>query len=169
MTQLVLPSIALYDSWRECITEFEPGSENGSGLWNLPEGLQRDTDRDTCEALVALLRRLSRESGDRVPSDYWWIMADQDVIGFLAIRHRLNDRLLNEGGHIGYSVRPSRRRQGHASRALGLALERARAIGLDRVLLTCDIDNLPSRRVIESHGGVYEDTRAGKQRFWIAL
>jgi predicted acetyltransferase len=143
---------------------------HGSGMWNLPDGLQADTDRDTCEALVALLRRLGRESGGaRVPSDYWWITDGAEVVGFLAIRHRLDDWLLEEGGHIGYSVRPSRRRQGHASRALGLALQRARELGIDRALVTCDEGNVASAKTIEGQGGVLEDVRGVKRRYWIAL
>lgn len=169
MTALTLPTLDLHASWAACVAEYEPKLTHGSGLWNLPEGLQDDTDRDTCEALVALLRRLGRESPGRVPSDYWWITDGDEVIGFLAIRHRLDDWLLAEGGHIGYSVRPSRRRQGHASRALGLALVRARELGIDRALVTCDDDNVGSARTIESQGGVLEDVRGVKRRYWIAL
>ncbi|GAA1953503.1 GNAT family N-acetyltransferase [Nocardioides panacihumi] len=170
MTALVLPTLDLYESWAACVADYEPGMTHGSGMWNLPEALQTDTDRDTCEALVALLRRLGREvPGTIVPSDYWWITDGADVIGFLAIRHRLNDWLLNEGGHIGYSVRPSRRREGHASRALGLALARSRELGIDRALVTCDDDNVGSARTIESQGGVLEDVRGVKRRYWIEL
>ena len=64
-------------------------------------------------------------------------------------------------------MRPSRRREGHAHRALKLALPEARALGLDRVLLTCDEDNDGSRLTIEGNGGVYEDSRNGKRRYWI--
>lgn len=175
MTALVAPSLDRYDAWAACVAEYEPGLLHGSGVWNLPEGLRGDTDRDTCEALVALLRRLGRETpGGQVPSDYWWLTpgegrGQEDVIGFLAIRHRLNDFLLEQGGHIGYSVRPSYRRRGHASRALGLALARARDLGLDRVLVTCDEDNVASAGTIESQGGRQEDVRAGKRRYWIEL
>jgi predicted acetyltransferase len=169
MTALVLPSVDLYDSWAACVAEYEPGMLHGSGMWNLPQGLQTDTEHDTCQALVALLRRLGRETDGRVPSDYWWIAEGEEVVGFLAIRHRLDDWLLAEGGHIGYSIRPSRRRQGHASRALGLALERSRELGIERALVTCDDDNLASARTIESQGGVLEDVRKGKRRYWITL
>jgi predicted acetyltransferase len=64
-------------------------------------------------------------------------------------------------------VRPSRRAQGHASRALALAVRRCAELGIDRVLLTCDEDNLASARTIERNEGVYEDTRNGKRRYWI--
>ena len=91
----------------------------------------------------------------------------EEIVGFLALRTRLNDWLLNEGGHMGYSVRPSRRQEGHATRALGLAVRRAAELGIERALVTCDDDNAPSARTIERNGGVYEDTRNGKRRFWI--
>lgn len=169
MTALVLPTLDLYDSWAECVAEYAPGDLHGSGIWNLPEALQHDTDRDTCEALVALLRRMGREwDPTKVPSDYWWITEGDEVIGFLAIRHRLNDFLLDVGGHIGYSVRPSRRRQGHATRALGLARERAGELGIERALVTCDDDNLASAGTIEAQGGRLEDVRNGKRRYWLA-
>lgn len=170
MTALVLPTLDLYDSWAACVADYDPAVLHGSGNWNLPEALRADTDRDTCEALVALLRRMGREwDPSRVPSDYWWITDGEDVVGFIAIRHRLNEHLLVEGGHIGYSVRRSRRRQGHATRALGLALARARELGIDRALLTCDEDNQASAGTIEAQGGVLEDVRNGRRRYWIAL
>jgi len=67
------------------------------------------------------------------------------------------------------SVRPSRRRQAHASRALRLALAESRRLGLDRVLVTCDHDNVPSRFTIERAGGVFEDRREDKLRYWFDL
>jgi predicted acetyltransferase len=91
-----------------------------------------------------------------------------EVIGFLARRHGPTPWLL-EGGHIGCSVRPGSRHRGHASRALALALVRAADLGLERVLHTCDEENLASRRTIEGNGVVYGDTRNGRQRYWIDL
>ena len=64
-------------------------------------------------------------------------------------------------------MRPSRRGEGHASRALGLALHRSVELGLDRVLVTCDEENRPSARTIERNGGVLEDVRNGTRRYWI--
>ena len=149
---------------------------NGSGLWMLPEDDQWDLTEAGCRRLVEVLlaearpfprgregRALRVLLDHRRPADE----GDEQVVGFLALRTRLNDWLFEEGGHIGYSVRPSRRRQGHASRALGLAVRRAAELGIDRALVTCDDDNVPSARTIERNGGVYEDTRNGKRRYWI--
>ena len=77
------------------------------------------------------------------------------------------------GGHIGYVVIPSRHGCGYATEILRQALEHCSDIGLERVLLTCDIDNIASQRVIEKNGGVLEglveapELRVPKRRYWI--
>ena len=72
------------------------------------------------------------------------------------------------GGHIGYDVRPSARRHGHATEMLRQTLPIAHRMGIDPALITCNVDNIGSRTVIERNGGVLEDERAGKLRFWVA-
>lgn len=111
----------------------------------------------------------------RVPYSTFWLVADGRVVGRGSLRHRLNEFLEREGGHVGYDVRPSERRKGYGTLILQLTLERARALGLRRVLLTCDADNLPSARIIEKCGGVL-DSRALSEltgepisRYWIEL
>jgi predicted acetyltransferase len=94
-------------------------------------------------------------------------MFGTEYFGRLAIRHRLTPLLLEAGGHIGYDVRPSARRQGHATAMLRAALPIAHSLGIDPALITCDDDNVASRRVIEVNGGVYEDQRGVKLRFWV--
>lgn len=174
MTALARPDVRLHRSWAATITEFGSETVHGAGLWHL-EGAP-DLTEAGCAAFVEVLLPYADPAvalpEDRVHCDYCWITDDregsEEVIGFLAIRHRLNAWLLEEGGHIGYSVRPSRRRQGHASRALALAVQRSAELGLERVLVTCDEPNVGSARTIERGGGVFEDTRNGKRRYWIA-
>jgi len=173
MTELVVPDLDRYEAWRDCMADFGDAHDelHGTGHWFLPEGLRFDTDPDSFAALVALLRRIRRETPDGVPvpSDFLWIVEGEEMVGFIRIAHRLDAQLLEHSGHIGYSIRPSRRREGHASRALGLALERCRELGIARVLVTCEEGNTASERTILARGGLHEDTRDGIRRFWIGL
>lgn len=96
-----------------------------------------------------------------------WFVDGSEWLGRLSIRHRLTPALTELGGHIGYFVRPSARRKGHATEMLVQSLPVAAGLGIDPALVTCDTDNVPSRRVIEAAGGELEDERHGKLRFWV--
>lgn len=172
MTELVLPDVRYHASWAKAVREFEAEGVmlHGSGMWDLDTGdLSEEVLAREVERLLAQADPVTELPPDRVPCTYLWIVDGSEFVGFLAIRHELNDFLLEEGGHIGFSVRPSRRREGHATRALRLALHEARALGLDRVLVTCDHDNEASRGTIEANCGVLEDRRGVKLRYWIDL
>jgi predicted acetyltransferase len=97
----------------------------------------------------------------------WWCAGHTEFIGRLAIRHYLIPALEREGGHIGYDVRPSARRQGHGTAMVKAALPVARYLGVDRALITCDSGNIASRRVIEKNGGELIDDIGGVRRFWV--
>jgi predicted acetyltransferase len=111
---------------------------------------------------------------NHVPSTFFFAFNGERIVGRVAIRHTLNDLLQRVGGHIGYVVVPEFRRQGHATAILRLALEFARdKLGLHRVLVTCDDDNIGSIKTIEKNGGVLESVISGpeldkpKRRYWI--
>jgi predicted acetyltransferase len=91
-----------------------------------------------------------------VPQTMYWMIAGDDrrAVGIVRVRHFLNERLQQAGGHIGYYVHPAHRRNGYATRALGFALDRLRELGVTRALLTVDPANTASARVILAHGGV---------------
>lgn len=117
----------------------------------------------------------------------YWLIDDGEYIGQCSIRPELGTPyLITYGGHIGYSIRPDRRRQGYGRRILDLALDECYSLGMERVLITCDEDNQPSRRIIESNGGQFESgltmdkavrraegrmsaTDIQKLRYWIEL
>ncbi len=104
-----------------------------------------------------------------VPSDFYWYVSGEHYLGTLVIRHHLTPELAISGGHVGYHVVAPWRRQGHATRMLAAGLTECRRLGLDRVLLTCDEDNAPSRRVILTNGGVFDGRAQGEDRYWIDL
>ncbi|QCX26416.1 GNAT family N-acetyltransferase [Nocardioides jishulii] len=167
--ELIDPDPRLHASWVEVVAEFGGvgAHMHGSG-WLFEEFADLSLAR--LERLVEQLRRDGEGlpwTGGVVKCDYLWIVEGDEMVGFLALRHSLTDALRRDGGHIGYAVRPSRRGEGIATRALGLALDRAAALGLDRVLLTCDDDNQASWRAMLAHGAVLEDVIDGKRRYWI--
>ena len=111
---------------------------------------------------------------NHVPSTFLFAFTGSRIVGRLAIRHALNDILERVGGHIGYIVVPEFRRQGHATEILRQALRVARdQLGLGRVLVTCDDDNVGSIRTIEKNGGILDEIVSGpnldrpKRRYWI--
>ena len=110
-----------------------------------------------------------------VPGTDYWLVRGRRVLGTIRLRHRLNEALKIEGGHIGYDVRPSERRKGYATRMLGMVLDKAREMGLNRVLVTCDADNLASARVVQKNGGrpasegISPESGKEIQRYWIDL
>lgn len=95
------------------------------------------------------------------------------MVGAVNIRHDLNDYLLKYGGHIGDGIRSSERRKGYATEMIRLALEECRKLGLTRVLMTCDKNNIGSAKSIIRNGGILEnevlEEGSIKQRYWIAL
>jgi predicted acetyltransferase len=110
-----------------------------------------------------------------VPSTFLFAFAGTSIVGRVTIRHALNSYLERYAGHIGYVVVPEYRRRGYATAILAQSIQIAREmLGLKRVLVTCDDDNVGSIRTIEKNGGVLEnvvtDPNGGKpkRRYWVA-
>lgn len=109
-----------------------------------------------------------------VPATFLVACVEGVVVGRVSIRHGLNEHLAAVGGHIGYGVLAPHRRRGHATEILRQALVVARSVGVQRVLVTCDDDNVGSATVIERCGGILHSTVVPadggprKRRYWIA-
>jgi len=125
--------------------------------------------------------RLDWKEGRNLPegwipaTTFWLVRGKNKLLGTSSLRHELTEHLRNVGGHIGYNIRPSERRKGYGTLILKLTLQKARELGLTRVLITCDDDNVASARIIEKNGGVLEDKimneerNVPKRRYWIEL
>jgi predicted acetyltransferase len=176
MPELISPTLAVQASFLQAMQEFQAEGRGGSADnsmvgHEIAENAATWPDPDAFSEYARDLREQSREEAPR-PEGYvpcttlWWVSGDE-YLGRIAIRHRLTPWLRDYGGHIGYDIRPSARRQGHATAMLAAALPLARELGIDPVLLTCDTDNIGSRKVIEVNHGVQEDQRGAKLRYWV--
>jgi predicted acetyltransferase len=176
MPRLVPPEPRVRASFDAAMHEFAAEGRGSAADRTVIGSYLRDhagegTDEAGFEAFCAAVRAQALESTPRpagwVPAtELWWVEGDA-FLGRIGIRHRLTPALLEVGGHIGYDVRPSARRRGHATEMLRQALGIARGIGIERALVTCDVENIGSKTVIERNGGVLEDEREGKLRFWV--
>ena len=107
---------------------------------------------------------------NRVPSIQFVSFDDVGrALGFLNLRLRLNEGLLNYAGHIGYSIRPSERVKGYAKETLSQGLQVAKDKNIKKALVTCSVNNPASRAVILANGGLIEDVRNGVERYWIEV
>ena len=171
--RIIEPSLEYKDELRAFVEESQAvgGAQvAGLGYWK--------TIADYGE-VIEEIQRTAR--GDGIPegwvsaSTYWLVNSAGRILGTINLRHELTEHLLTEGGHVGYSVRPSERSKGYGTTMCALVLEKARALRIERILITCDDDNLASARVIEKNGGRLEDKRPTadgsvlKRRYWIDL
>lgn len=124
---------------------------------------------------VGNIRLPTGEIVPKVPFSLFWLCEGDAFIGEISIRHALNAWLLQEGGHIGYGIRPSRQGRGYGKRMLALALARCPQLGIERALVTCLEDNHASARIIEANGGHLENViadpsgRGRLRRYWIEV
>ncbi|MEG1972544.1 MAG: GNAT family N-acetyltransferase [Oscillospiraceae bacterium] len=148
--------------------------EEGEALINGASGLEL---AESFEAWVQSLKNnLCEETVQKgyVPGTTFLAVTEENkLVGTINIRHRLNDFLLNFGGHIGYSIRKSERQKGYGGEMLRLALEFAKSLNMDKVLITCNKENTASAKTILHNGGILEDERENDghtvQRYWIDL
>ena len=160
------PTLADKGTILNMMAEFEQTqSAHNGGFWDIENFSYEDwleTGRNK-EMGIGLLE-------NRVPSIQFVLFDESDrALGFLNLRLRLNEGLLNYAGHIGYSIRPSERGKGYAKEALHQGLQVAKEKNIHRALVTCSTENPTSRAVILANGGELEDVRNGTERYWIEL
>lgn len=171
MVELIVPTTRLHSSWLDAHAEWGPGlHEDGFGLLASDETV-------SAAGFSAWVSRLI-SAGDSLTTDdhvvsrclYRWIVDGDEVVGAIALRYGDNE-FIRSAGNIGYGIRPSARRRGHASLALGHILNEAGRLGINPVLLVCDAGNVASATIIERNGGVFEGVKETDhglvRRYWI--
>ena len=160
------PTLADKEAVLNMIAEFEKSqSAHNGGFW----------DAENFDYEEWLETSHNKEMGiglpeNRVPS-IQFVLFDESgrALGFLNLRLRLNEGLLNHAGHIGYSIRPSERGKSYAKETLRQGLQVAKEKNIKRSLVTCSVNNPASRAVILANGEILEDVRNGVERYWIEV
>ncbi len=168
MPFLTDPSMLYKESFLEAVREFHAENRN-------LELDERDLSTNFRHYVQGWVDRKANPRPGKVPESTFWLIANDTFIGRVAIRHLLNESLLQFGGNIGYEIRPTKCRLGYGKEILRLGLEKAREVDIRRALVTCDDDNIASAKIIEGNGGVLENIvmLAGRdistRRYWITL
>ena len=151
MIQLIVPNSKYLQSYTEAYSEY---IEHDISTYSF-------TDPSSCDIFEKFdnYRNERNLRPDRVGEDCYWLVDDEHTrfLGEVKIRHRLNDALLQRGGHIGYGVRYSEWNRGYGTKMLALALEKAKDMHISPVLITCNDDNFASAKVIEKNGFTLEN------------
>ncbi len=166
--ELVEPSLPFIESYKSALNEFD---ELGiTGFWKMFGPIV--DEQNYLQGIKCYQHKTGLGEGV-VPASTYWLVDKGEFIGHVSVRHALDDSLKRRGGHIGYAIRPSKHGLGYGSNILKLVLPHAKQLGIQSVLVTCDKENLASRRIIEKNGGVFTDeVEVNGQlihQFWISL
>lgn len=141
---------------------------NEEGFHNRAQGLPLEKFPDYWKELQKMSKGIDLEEG-WVPMSTFWLQVNGRYVGFSKVRHELNKALKENGGHVGYGIRPSERGKGYGHLILEETLKKAKDLGLKRVLITIDSTNLPSIKVTQKAGGVLRKKEKGRHYYWIDL
>ena len=90
----------------------------------------------------------------QVPTYFFRMMSENRNVELGRVNLRIGSTLHVEryAGHIGYGVHPAYRGHHYAARSVQLLLPVARTLGIDPMWITCDPENMASRRSLEIAG-----------------
>ena len=164
--ELRRPRLADKQAVLDMMAEFEKNqSAHDGGFWDTENFVYEEWLETNMQKVMGI-----NLHENRVPSIQFVSFDDVGhALGFLNLRLRMNEGLLNYAGHIGYSIRPSERGKAYAKETLRQGLQVAKEKNIKRTLVTCSVNNPASRAVILANGGLLEDVRNGVERYWIEV
>ena len=137
--------------------EYESDINGAGSLDKIYEGYSFEEALDRC---LKMKDEEFAKSVGRCPGNTFLLIRESDnrIVGTLNLRWNLNEEMLRFGGHIGYGIRPTERRKGYNKINLYLGIVEAKKVGLEKVMLDCDVNNIGSDRTLKALGGVLERT-----------
>ena len=156
--KFILPCIEYEQKAIEFIQEFYDYDSQINGTASLDRFLKNSTYSNWLIKIYNDLDIANIPEGGVPRYTYFYIREDDEkIVGIINIRLTLNDHYRKDGGHIGYSIRPTERRKGYGTQMLRETLAFCRTIGLCDVMISCDKTNLASAGVIKNCGGILKD------------
>ena len=154
------PSMERKNEIKEYINEFVKYKSNINGTGSLDKILDGYTFEQALERCLNMENREYAEKIGRCPGKTFLLIRKNDnkIVGTINIRWNLNEAMLRFGGHIGYGIRPTERRKGYNKINLYLGMIEAKKVGLNKVMLDCDVNNAGSDRTLKALGGELERT-----------
>lgn len=166
--KLVEPNSAYKEQYHKMIEDWK-----STGEFMVPFSIRYDISDFDAFIKKTNSFKTKRDEGFVHHSTFWLMDESDNILGVSNLRHYLNDKLLIQGGHIGYGIRPSERRKGYATKILELSLIEAKKLGIDKALITCYKENIGSTKTIIKNGGKLwkEHNVEGKEvlNFWIDI
>lgn len=152
------PSLERKDEIIEYLDEFVKYNSNINGTGSLDKIYDGYTFEEALERCLNMKNEWYAKSINRVPGKTFLLIRKDDnkIVGTINIRWNLSEKMLKFGGHIGYGIRPTERRNGYNKIQLYLVLLEAQKLNLDKVMLDCSVDNLGSDKTIKALGGILE-------------
>lgn len=157
---LETPSLERKNEIIDYINEFAEHKSDINGTGSLDKILDGYTFEQALESCLNMQYEEYAKKFGRCPGKTFLLIRKNDnkIIGTINVRWNLTEKVKQFGGNIGYGIRPTERRKGYNKMNLYLGLIEAKKIGLDKVMLDCDIENLGSSKTMEALGGKLERT-----------
>ena len=151
----------------EIYTMLQEIDANDNGFHNIVFGMSYDQFKEW------LKREYAVDNGNlqdwMVPQTSYWLYDDNKPIGCGRLRHRLNDKLAESSGHIGYAIRVTERKKGYGTLLLSLLLEECKKLKINHIQIGANSNNIASNKIILKHGGILIRSSNNKNFYRIDL